>query len=481
MTARLKLRLACLLVFAAIGHSGGASAPGADKPAKASGLPSAKQLAEEHREFIDDADATVDVNVSALFIPTRLLAKYPRDSERQKFQQEFRALFLEGFQKQSSALDAAKTHFRTARRIAPDDPRACYAHGIVLLFHRREIAALEEFQAAANANTLPYLPAWQGIAWTLISRKNYGQGLPAVLDLAMRLEATDAPWPDAEDREHAAEWLGRLVEFLEGPGKTTEQAAAIEKLAADVAARMKGDVEAAYYRGREQVATRYSELRAVLSTPAAEMPAVAKRESQAIMAAAAAAETTVKKLQEELSRVKRPHDRQLADWNSEIHARIDLIEVTTAKLPAAETVLESYANPKKHAQMKGQGGRRPGKVVAREENEGEKKIRETELNSAQKALDRLNGTIDKARQEIARFREQRDAKQHEYRQATAEIRKALRAEQIKAAELSPLAREAERGTLTVETLAARVKALDTYVLFVPELEQARLLATLTSH
>jgi chromosome segregation ATPase len=143
--------------------------------------------------------------------------------------------------------------------------------------------------------------------------------------------------------------------------------------------------------------------------------------------------------------------------------------------------VESNANPKKHAQMKGQGGRRPGKVVARDENAGEKKIRETELDSAQKALDRLHGTIDSARQEIARIREKRDAKQREYRQATSEIRRVLRAEQIKFAELSALARNAERGTLTAETLAARVKALETYVPFVPEMEQARLLATLISH
>jgi hypothetical protein len=119
-------------------------------------------------------------------------------------------------------------------------------------------------------------------------------------------------------------------------------------------------------------------------------------------------------------------------------------------------------------------------VVAREENAGEKKIRESQLAAAEKNLDQLTSSLEAARKRVVEARKERDEAQVEFRKATAGKRQALHAAQHKAAELSARAREAEHGTLTPEKLKARVTALEAYVPLYPELEKDRLLATVTS-
>jgi chromosome segregation ATPase len=124
--------------------------------------------------------------------------------------------------------------------------------------------------------------------------------------------------------------------------------------------------------------------------------------------------------------------------------------------------------------------RRPAKVVGRDENSGEKRIRESQLATAQKKLDRLQESLDTAQKHIADAKKSRDDARAEFRKATADKRQALQAAQHRAAELAARAREAERGTLTPEKLKARATALEAYVPLYPELEKDRLLATLTT-
>lgn len=452
---------------------------GADaKATKTSSNAATKSFPATDTEVPDDLDAEVDVDLSALVVPTRLFTRPPRATDRLKFSQELRGLLQEGFKDKGVGLDAAKKHFETARRLVPDDPRAPYAYGLALLSQNRSIVALEHFHAAAKQKEVPFLPAWQGIAWMHLSRGDYAQGLPALLELARRLEESHDSWPAAEDKEHSAEWLGRMVGFLEGPGKTTEQSAAIAKFSADVAKLLTGERKVACERGRQEVIRRYDEFQSSAALPAAELLAEATQQREKISAALVAAESDVKKLEAELKGLRKPHDNLLTDLSHEIHSNATKIKSATAKLDAAEAEVDEFSSPKLHPQLKSQGMRRPGKVVPRNENAGEKKIRESQLASAQKALDRLKSTIEEARQGIARARKQRDDEQVEFRKSTAGKRQALHAAQHQSTELSAAARIAEHGAPTPEKLKARATALDSYVSLYPDLEKGRLLATL---
>lgn len=471
--------LAALPLAVVIGLAFSQSSRGDAKSAKAHAKAPAKTKHTTQVDTVDESadDGDLDDDLAVLVVPARFLAK-SKEADRLKFSQELRGLFSEGLKEKGAGLDAARKHFDAAHRLVGDDPRAAYAYGLVLVAQKKTIVALDQFRSAAKLKQVPYLPALQGVAWMSLTRGDHADAHAALVDLANRLEESRENWPTAENKEHSAEWLGRMIGFLAGPGKTADQAANIDKLAAEVANRLTAERKLAYERGRKAAAARYAELKTLAARPPDELLAEANREREAVRAAVAAAESEVKQLESELRDLKKPHDKQLADLSRDMRTNAKKVKTTELQVPEAEAEVEQFSAPKLHPQVKSQGFRRPTKVVARNENAGEKKIRESQLASAQKKLDRLNASIEEARQAIADARKQRDASQVEYRKATAGKRQALLAAQHKAAELTTRAREAEQGALTPEKLKARVTSLDSYVPLYPEVERDRILAGL---
>lgn len=465
-------------VFDSNGAFSKSAARGDETTAKASAKLKSAAHVDMADESADNGDQGLDEWLSALVVPERLSTR-AKETDKLKFMMELRGLLVEGFKDKGDSAEAARKHFESAHRLPIDDPRAAYAYGVVLLEQKKTVAALEQFRAAAKQKKAPFLPALQGVAWTSLSRGEHLQALPALLDLAYRLEESQETWPAPEDKEHSAEWLGRMVGFLAGPGKTEEQVAHVEKLAVDVANLLTGERKQAYERGRQAVVARYDELKAYAARPAEELVAEASQKRDEIVAAAVAAERDVKKIEDELRALKKPHDKQLADLSRKIHDNAMKVKTMASRQTAAEAEVDEFSEPKMHASVRSQGNsRRPTLKVIRNENAGEKKIRESQLSSAQKKLDNLKSSIEDARKTIADAKRQRDEGQVEYRKATAGHRQALQEAQHKAAEISARARDAEHGPLTLEKLKARVTSLEAYVPLYPELEKDRLLATL---
>jgi hypothetical protein len=448
---------------------------GDDAPAKTS----SKAATDSTHESPEEADLDVDEDLSALIVPVRFLGKL-KEADRLQYLQEVRGLLAEGFKAKGDGLDGARKHLTSAHRLLGDDPRADYSYALVLTAQNKSALALEQFRVAAKSKKVPFLPGLQGIAWTSLSRGEYLEAFAALFELARRLEQSRESWPTEQDKENSAEWLGRVVGFLAGPGKTEAQAAPIDKLVADVSKLLTGDRSRGYENGRKMVLVRQQELQALAARPAEEVLAEVQQKREEIVAAAAAAESEAKQLEEEIRELKKPHDKRIADLGRQIRTSAATIKSTEPKIQEAQAEVEEFSTPKKHAQLKSQGMRRPAKVVARDENSGEKKIREGQLATAQKKLDRLQETLDTAHKRIADAKKQRDDARAEFRKATAEKRQALQAAQHKAAELAARAREAERGALTSEKLKARLTSLEAYVPLYPELEKERLLATLTT-
>ncbi len=186
------------------------------KDIKQAGQPEAANAA------FDDDGLEVDEEITALVVPSTLMGK-SKMIDRLTFSQNLRGLLMEGMTADSGTLADAKRHFEAAHHVLADDPRAPYAFGISLLAHNNSKEALEQFQAASQHAPAPFLPALQAIAWVHVLRRDYAGALPAVLDLAHKIEETKGPWPVDHDRRHSSEWL-QVNDGLPGRTRKTSRA-----------------------------------------------------------------------------------------------------------------------------------------------------------------------------------------------------------------------------------------------------------------
>ena len=270
------------------------SSYGDEKPAKTSSKTSSPSKAEvigdATHESPEEADLDVDEDLSALIVPVRFLGKL-KEADRLQYLQEVRGLLAEGFKVKGDGLDGARKHLTSAHRLAGDDPRADYSYALALTAQNKSALALEQFRVAAKSKRVPFLPGLQGIAWTSLSRGEYVEAFAALVDLARRLEESRESWPTEQDKESSAEWLGRMVGFLAGPGKVEAQAAPIDKLVADVSKLLTGARRRGYENGRKMVLVRQEELKALAARPAEEVLAEAQQKREEIVAVAASTES----------------------------------------------------------------------------------------------------------------------------------------------------------------------------------------------
>ncbi|HLJ09839.1 MAG TPA: hypothetical protein VKU82_01550 [Planctomycetaceae bacterium] len=441
--------------------------------------PSAKT--DEADEPGGDDESTADDDLTALVVPSALgKIKSP---DRLKFAQELRGLLMEGSEPADGPA-AAKRHFEAARRISADDPRAAYGYGVILLSQANPKGALEQFRAAAKLCKAPYLPALQGIAWVELQRNDYARGLPALLDLAGKIEDSSEPWPTGHDKRHTAEWLGRMMGFLAGPGKTVptavDHAAQIEAIDSQIAGLLSGERLDAFEHGRRGAARRHVELKALAARPAAEVLSEARQKRDEIQAAIKVADGEIKELEEALREIKRPHDKQIADLSHEMREESAKTKKLSRELADAQEQVEELAVPRQYPQKKSVSRYRVPTVTLRNENAQERKARETQLASAKEKLAQIEATVRQSKERITEARKQRDAAQLEFRKASADKRQALQDARRKSSELAARAKDAQHAMLSPEKLKALVTALEAYVPLDPATEKDRLLATLKS-
>jgi hypothetical protein len=470
-----------LLTWILTANPGGGLLRAADKPARSGAKSSLPAKAAEHPDAdddpADDSDSDMDEDLTALIVPPGLMGTV-KEGDRTKFSQELRGMLAEGMRVDDESQAAARRHFEASHLLVPADPRAAYAYGVTLLAQKRSKESLDQFRAAAQQSKAPFLPALEAIAWVNVSKNEYAKGLPAVLDLAHKIEETKATWPTDHDRLRSAEWLGRMVGFLAGPGKSSDQAVQIEKLDADVDRLLTYERKAAFERGRKFVLARQENLKALLARPTNEVLDELKQKRQEILDAAQAADAEVKQLEDELREIKKPHDTQIAELNHEIRLAAQKSKKAQREMPDAEDAVEMLSVPPTYSQVRTMGRYRVPYATARAETAQEKKSRETQLASAKQKLQQAQAAYDQAKQELSDLKSQKEHADADFRKAAAEKRPLLSAARRKAQDLAARAREAEHGKLTPEKLKTRVTALETYVPLDPETEKNRLLATL---
>jgi hypothetical protein len=424
----------------------------------------------------DDTALETDEDLTALVVPDGPLTKL-KASERMKFSQELRGLLLEGMGNPLDGLATAKRHFDGARQAAPDEPRGAYAYGVALLSHNQPKEAIEQFRAAARQSPAPYLPALHAIVWAHVLKNDYARALPAVHDLARHIEESKGGWPTDHDRLHSAEWLGRMMGFLTGPGKPTSDGEAIDRLAADLQRVFTDERKNAYERGMKNAAARHSELKTLAARPVNEVLAEMKQKRQEIIDASKAADAEVKRLEEAQRDIKKPHDKRVAELNHDLREAATNSKKAHREIADAEELVDELSVPRQYPSTSTMSRYRVRVPTMRNENAAEKKARETQLTSAQQKLTQGQSALDRAKQQMTDAKSQREQAEAEYRRAVADRRPALTAARQKAQELAARAKDVEQP-LTAEKLKSRVTALESYVPFDPVSEKNRLLATL---
>jgi hypothetical protein len=448
----------------------------ADKPAAKSGAKAKTPVeADEPEATADDDGIDTDESLSMLTIPPALLGKVDKIN-RLKFAQSMRALVLEGMAVDGAA--TAKRQFEAAHQTAPDDPRAAYAYGLALIEQNNPKEALPQFRAAAKQLSAPFLPALQGVAWAHLAKNERPQALAALTDLAKRLEESKGTWPTDHDKKYAAEWIGRTIGFLTGPGRSDDKAEEVTTAAADISKILTAERRQAYEHGRKAIARRHDELKAEAARPINDVLAESKQKRQDALLAAQGAEGEVKRIEEEIRSTKKPFDQQIADADREIRENGGKVKRLSSELPEAEEEVEVLSTPQMVPQVRTTGRYRMQYMTARNETAQEKKARETKLASAQQRLQQLKTSIENAKSSMTDARSKRDKARSDSRKTIADKQSALTDAKRKASEFAASAREAEHALLTPEKVKSRVTALESYVPFDPDTEKPRLLAVI---
>ena len=415
---------------------------------------------------------------SAFVPPAELLAQVEKSKQRQ-FQTSLRSLLKEGMSADGAA--AAKKHYESAHQAVSNDPRAPFAYGLALLEQKNYKEALVQFQAALKLSPGDYLPAFEARAYTELQRREYSSALNTLKDLSRRLESTKGTWPSEFDRIHTAEWLGRTVGFLEGPGAPSDQKSPIAETLARISEGLTADRKSAFEKGRASVAKRHAELEAWSARPVNEIAAELRTRRTDAEIALNAAQEDLKQFDKQTKAIKSPYEKQIADGSSDIRDHHNRLKNAQKEIPAVEEKVEFYSIPQSVPNGVNKTRGVPTSVRMRGENAQEKKARETNLANARQKLDQLQTTISNAKQAMADTRKQVDQAKAEMRSALAKRLPERRDVEQKVRDCTNRLRDLEHAALSPDQIKSRASALEAYVPFDTFTARDRLLETLKSN
>lgn len=137
-------------------------------------------------------------------------------------------LLNDSWEKSADGLITAERHRDRAQSVAAGDPRVDFAWALVQLRYLRYSDAEKTLNGIHQASP-GYWPATQAKIHLTLLMKKYSAALTEIDRFSERVAATNAESSRAEDRREAAEFLGKLFGYLEGPAaKSVSQATVAE-------------------------------------------------------------------------------------------------------------------------------------------------------------------------------------------------------------------------------------------------------------
>ena len=171
----------------------------------------------------------------------------------------FRAVLQEA----SSPSPDWKALFRDAqrvRRLDPDDPRGDHVLAVAHMRKREFDPAERYFLAAKDRPQGIYFPAWKGLILLRLWQQDGDEAIGESVSLADSLLDDDTAWLGLSSAPDAAQFLGRVVAFLELPETEWGDAETVRRLMAPFEGRVSGERFHAYHAGRRALSEEHHEL-----------------------------------------------------------------------------------------------------------------------------------------------------------------------------------------------------------------------------
>ena len=411
--------------------------------------------------------------------------------ERMKFAYHRNGMLKTGWEGEpAKALTAAKVEFEAARKLCQNDPRLDYAYGLVLWKHDRRNEAIKQFDAAAHLNEKvpPFLPAAQAGAWGRLLNDQREAGWKHLVAVANALSKSKGDYPTQVQKEDSALFLGRGIEFLNGPGSTVETANEDKRQAVEVEALIPKDLLSEFTRGREQIDKRHVDLKALADRPANEIVAEFQQKKDTF-------QNQLDEFQAEITRLNTQMDDQantLKMWLTQQQQQIGQRETVLRKIQpginaASRTVAETQF-PKRYFESREVSVQEPdkdGKSRTTERKEKfevsepaeDRRIRLKRLAEAQKTGEALVRQRDTLRVEVEQLKTEKLQSNRSFvkerNAARVERGKHLRSHRELAAQVKRFVQDYE----SPETLKTQVGQIAPYVPWDPDVEREALLAS----
>lgn len=165
------------------------------------------------------------------------------------YHDRFAALLDQGFERQPDSLPEAVARAEGLQDDRPDDPRVSYALALIALRNFKQTEAIDHLEQAIAVDPA-YLPAWRLRLGLQLKGKHYLETVDRLYDLADVVGRASPSPPDGERREQIAEYIGRVIAFLEGPLGDYEIAELCAPHARNLDALLGDDLHSAYTSGR---------------------------------------------------------------------------------------------------------------------------------------------------------------------------------------------------------------------------------------
>ncbi|MCE9605448.1 MAG: hypothetical protein K8U03_11170 [Planctomycetia bacterium] len=168
-------------------------------------------------------------------------------------------LFNDTWEKSADGITTAERLHLRARELSASDPRVDFALALVQLHYLRFSEAERTLTVLQTASP-DYWPAAQAKIHLAILMKKYSAALPEIDRFSERVAATAIDSGRAEARREAAEFLGRIFGYLEGPAAKAVSQAAVADVRARVLTRLASPDREAFSAAFGSVNERFTQL-----------------------------------------------------------------------------------------------------------------------------------------------------------------------------------------------------------------------------
>jgi hypothetical protein len=419
--------------------------------------------------WADDAVAPGEGDSSALPVPAAYLTLFDQ-------------MLDAGFARQASSVADASRHFESLRSMRADDPRVEYGLALVLLKNFRQSEAMPRIDAAIQKDPA-YLPARQAEVRELLKGKKYAEVHQRLLDFSDLIGMFAADPPPLAVREAAAEWMGRVTGFLEGPLGDMAVREQTEQTAAQLRVRLGAELRPAFDAGRMALSVAHRRLQDEEARATAD--ASAQKQQQIETAEARSQELGGQR--ERLEMTKDQWDAWVREQVGEIDSRLGALE---KRYGAAESDLRAISDAVTLNRIETQ---RLLTILERQEESGTGRFplnrasMQAQLAARQAELDQLLVQYDATDQERGGVLQaaqgllgDRQSSLNRYQEATGQAARRIRQlkqwDQRLQAETDKLAKTPDRKAQGVTAVRRRMQTWSTYDDFRLDAEKVRLLA-----